>query len=198
VEEYRRLEAAATEKHEYWNGWMYPRMYPPGSHWAMAGGTLAHARLIVRLLRMLDAHLEEHPCVVYPDDVRLYVNDHDYFYPDAFVTCGGTDEPTAIEQHDATLIAEVLSPSTSSFDQGDRFDAYSVLPSLHEYLLLDPRRVQATLYRRAMDGAWLRLVTLEGADLVLESIGFRAPLAQLYRGVPLAPLVPDDDRTRQE
>jgi hypothetical protein len=32
VEEYLRLEAAAEERHEYWHGWMYPRMYPPGSH----------------------------------------------------------------------------------------------------------------------------------------------------------------------
>src|SRR5437868_3862445 len=115
VEEYLRLEAASTTKHEYWQGWMYPRMYPPGSHWAMAGGTLAHSRLIIRLTAALDAHLGDGPCAVFQGDVRLYVNEHDYFYPDAFVSCDAQIDPTAIDRYDAMIIAEVLSPSTGDF-----------------------------------------------------------------------------------
>jgi Uma2 family endonuclease len=185
VEEYLRAEAAAETRHEYWQGWMYSRMYPPGSLQGMAGGTLAHARLIVRLLTTLEAHLGQGPCVVYPGDVRLYVHEHQYFYPDVFVTCGGTTDAQALELRTATMVAEVLSPSTAAFDQGDKLDAYAQIKDLREYLLLDSRRIQATVFRRAQGGQWMRLVSLNGADLSLESLAFRLPMAQLYRGVPL-------------
>ena len=188
-DEYLRLAEAASERYEYWDGWMYPRLYPPGSHWAMAGGTLPHGRLIVQLLAVLNTHLGDGPCVVYPDDVRLYVDDDAYFYPDAFVTCGGPDDPSLIEQRDAVLVAEVLSPSTAEFDRGDKLERYQRLPGLREYLLLDGRRIHATLYRRTDDGAWVHTVILPEADLVLESIGLRLPLAQVYRGIRM-PEVP--------
>lgn len=190
AEEYLRLEEASTEKHEYWHGWMYPRMYPPGSHWAMSGGTAAHSRLITSVIATLYAHLLDGSCVLYQGDMRLYVGDDIYYYPDAFVTCGSTADPTAIGEHEATLIVEVLSPSTASFDLNEKLDAYGTLSGLREYLLFDTRRVQATLFRRAEEGAWLRLSVLDGADLALESIGFRAPLARIYRGVRLEPEVP--------
>ncbi len=119
--------------------------------------------------------------------MRLYVNATDYFYPDAFVTCGSIADPGAIEERDATVVAEVLSPSTASFDLNDKLDAYSRLPSLLEYLLLDTRRAQAIVFRRAKEGVWTRLVVLDGADLELESIHFRVPLTRLYRGVRLEP-----------
>ena len=191
VEEYLRLEAASTEKHEYWHGWMYQRMYPPGSHWALSGGTAAHSRLITSIIATLYAHLLDGPCVLYQGDMRLYVNDDVYYYPDAFVTCGSTADPTSIAERDATLVVEVLSPSTASFDLNEKLDAYGALPSLREYVLFDARRIQATLFRRADADVWLRLSVLEGADLVLESIDLRVPLARIYRGVQLEPEVPD-------
>ena len=192
VEQYRVLEAASPEKLEYWHGWMYPRMYPPDSHWAMSGGTLAHSRLITSIVAHLYGHLAASQRTLYQGDVRLYVNDHDYFYPDAFVTCDGLDDPALIEQHDATLIVEVLSPSTADFDRGDKLDSYTTLSGLREYLLLDTRRIQATLYRRTDNGLWTRLVVLEGADLALESIDFRLPLTRLYHVIRLTPEVPQD------
>ncbi len=194
VEDYLRLEAASDERHEYWHGWMYPRMYPPGSHEAMAGGTLAHSRLIIRLTAALDAHLGAGPCAVYQGDVRLYVNAHDYFYPDAFVSCEEEADPAARDRSDAVMIGEVLSPSTGEFDRGDKLDAYAALPSLREYVLLDTRRVKAIVHRRVPGGPWTRFVALEGADLALDTLGFRVSLAQLYRGIPLAPLVDEDPR----
>jgi Uma2 family endonuclease len=192
VEEYLRLEAASNEKHEYWHGWMYPRMYPPGSHWAMAGGTLAHSRLIIRLTAALDTHLGDGPCAVYQGDVRLYVNEQDYFYPDAFISCDEATDPTAIARNDAILIAEVLSPSTGDFDRGEKLDDYSSLPGLREYVLLDTHQVKAILHRRERGSPWTRFVVLDGADLELESIAFSIPLALLYRGIPLAPEVEED------
>ena len=189
VEEYVQLEATSKEKHEYRHRWMYPRMYSPGSHWAMAGGTLAHSCLIIRLTAVLDAHLGDRRCAVYQGNVRLFVNADDYFYPDAFVFCDEGADPTTIDRYDATVVAEVLSPSTGDFDRGEKLDDYSLLPSLREYVLLDMQRMKAILHRREPGGPWTRFVVLDGADLLLESIGLRISLARLYQGIPLAPEV---------
>jgi Uma2 family endonuclease len=185
VEEYLRLTADAPGKYEYLDGLMYPRFYPPGSHWAMAGSTRAHARLMVRLVTSLEGHLRDGPCNVYPSDMRLYVNEHTYFYPDAFVVCGEDMEPNRIDERDAVLVAEVRSASTSDFDRGDKFEAYRQLSSLREYLLLDNRKIQATVFRLGDDGEWRYVTFTEGADFLLESIGLRVQLQAVYEGIPL-------------
>jgi hypothetical protein len=52
--------------------------------------------------------------------------------------------------------------------------------------LLDSRRIQATILRRDdAEETWRWLSVTEGADFVLNSVGFRVPLAHLYRGVTL-------------
>ena len=164
---------------------MYPRFYPPGSHEAMAGGTRAHARLIVRMVAALEGHLRGGPCNVYPSDVRLYVAERSYFYPDAFAVCNVDMEPNRIDQRDALLVTEVHSASTSDFDHGDKFEAYRQLPSMREYLLLDNRRIQATVFRRGDDGEWRYRAFVEGSDLLLESLGMHLPLHEIYESIPL-------------
>jgi Uma2 family endonuclease len=185
VDTYLRLSEELPGKYEYFGGLMYPRWYPPGSHRAMAGGTRAHARLMTRMLTALEAHLRGGLCNVYPSDMRLYVADHTYFYPDAFVVCDEDAMPNRVDERDAMLVVEVRSASTSDFDRGDKFEAYRQLPGLREYLLLDNRRVQANLFRLGDDGAWRYITYTEGADLVLESVGLHLPLADLYLGIPL-------------
>jgi hypothetical protein len=93
---------------------MYPRFYPPGSHWAMAGGTLAHDELIVNLIIALGTHLGRRgPCRVHSSDLKLKAGDHDY-YPDAYVACGET-QPRQTRLEDAVLVCEVRSQSTAEF-----------------------------------------------------------------------------------
>ncbi len=185
VEEYLRLSEGLPGKYEYYTGLMYPRYYPPGSHWAMAGGTRAHARLMARMVAALEGHLRSGPCNVYPSDMRLYVTERTYFYPDAFVVCDEDMEPNRMDERDAIVVAEVRSASTSDFDRGDKFEAYRQLPGLREYLLLDNRKVQASVFRQSDDGEWRYVTYTEGSDLVLGSIGLSLPLLELYAGIPL-------------
>lgn len=184
VEEYRRINEASSTRYEYRDGWMYPRFYPPGSHWAMAGGTLAHSDLTVALQIQLATHLRGGPCHMYNQDVQLYVDERHYYYPDAFVVCDGPRDPRLHEQHDAVLVCEVLSPSTADDDQGTKRLDYQDLPSLQEYLLLDSRRRAATIYRRA-GGDWTVHDLGAGDTLRLTSIGLALPLDALYADVDL-------------
>jgi len=85
----------------------------------------------MRFLR-LDEQLRGKPCEALASDLRLYSERHRVFtYPDILVTCGPDrfhdDRSDTIT--DATLIIEVLSPSTTNYDLGEKFVFYQSLPS---------------------------------------------------------------------
>ena len=103
LDEYLRLERELPATYEFHDGLMYPRFYPPGSHWAMAGGTVAHDDLIVRIITALSVHLGTRgPCKVHTSDLKLRAADNAY-YPDAYVACSEIHaRQTAL--NDATLI----------------------------------------------------------------------------------------------
>ena len=185
-EEYLRLSETLAGRYEYHEGLMYPRFYPPGSHWAMAGGTAAHAQLIVSILTTLRVHLGNRgPCRVYPSDMQITAAANDYF-PDAHVACGET-RPNQRRLEDAILICEVRSQSTAEFDREAKFEAYKHLPGLREYLILDNRRPQVTLFRKDDVGAWTYLVFTAGATVPLDAIELAVPVDDLYDGVTLDP-----------
>lgn len=63
-----------------------------------------------------------------------------FTYPDVIVVCG---KPLLKEDGyldtllNPTLIVEVLSPSTASYDRGQTFEHYRSLDSFQEYLLVE-------------------------------------------------------------
>jgi len=56
---------------------------------------------------------------------------------------------------DATVIVEVLSPSTKNYGRGEKFRFYRALPSFREYLLLAQDEIRAEHHVRQPDGSWL-------------------------------------------
>jgi Uma2 family endonuclease len=83
------------------------------------------------------------------------------------------------------LIVEILSPSNEAETWANVW-AYATIPSVREIVVLRTVSIGADLLRRP-DGSWPRTPeTIEAGDLVLESIGFRAPLTALYRTTRLA------------
>jgi Uma2 family endonuclease len=111
-----------------------------------------------------------------------------YTYPDIIVVCG---EPRLQDGHfdtllNPTLIIEVLSPSTETYDRGKKFDHYKTLESLREYLLISSDRIHADLFTRRSDDRWL-LSSADGLEssLDLESIGCHLALVDLYEKVDL-------------
>ncbi|MEW6281955.1 MAG: Uma2 family endonuclease [Candidatus Eremiobacterota bacterium] len=73
---------------------------------------------------------------------------------------------------DARVIVKVLSPSTASYDRGDKFPLYRALSSLEEVLLAIER------HHRGPEGEWNC-----SDDLELLSLHLRIPLERIYRGV---------------
>ncbi len=87
-----------------------------------------------------------------------------------------------------TLIVEVLSDSTESYDRGDKFAYYRSLPSLRAYLLLSQRRVSAELFLRQPGCDWM-LSTYSDlrADVPLTVLDTVLPLAEVYDKVAFGP-----------
>ena len=174
---YLDWEAQQTDKHEYLDGEVF----------AMAGASDAHVTLALNLAIALRTRLRGGPCSVFISDMKLRVEvDNAYFYPDVFVTCAESDRAQPLHKSTPTLVAEVLSPSTSAYDRGVKFAAYRKLPSLREYLLIDPERTSVDLFRRNEEGQWVLFPHEAAGDMLeLASVGLRLPLAQLYEDVAL-------------
>jgi Uma2 family endonuclease len=113
-----------------------------------------------------------------------------YTYPDVAVA---RRYPQFLDGKKDTLLnpiflAEVLSPSTETYDCGRRFESYRTLDSLLEYLLIAQDRLSADLYTRNDNRVW----RLRGARRLEEivdaqSTGCRIAMSGLYEDVVLPP-----------
>ena len=83
------------------------------------------------------------------------------------------------------IIAEVLSPSTSARDRGEKFINYLKIPSLQEYLLIDSEKISVERYCRGEGRMWLYYPYTDGDILTLSSIEFELAIALLYENVVL-------------
>lgn len=149
---------------------------------AMAGGTIAHGRLIAQLAALLRAGLDGRPCIVLPADVRVRIRAADRAtYPDLQIVCGALD----VDPDDAdavtnpTVIVEVLSDTTVDADRGDKFAAYRRLRSLREYVLVSQHERRIDVYVR--DGRrWVLDEYGPGETFRLESVGVDVPVDLTY------------------
>ncbi len=145
ADEFLAWELKQTSRHQFYDGEIF----------AMPGGTAEHNSAALNTATELKQHLKGTPCKTFMSDMRVRAG-NDYFYPDVVVTCGANDtsNPKALEITEPKLIVEVLSPSTVAFDRGQKFASYRLIPSLQEYLLLDPEARTAELFRKNTQGIW--------------------------------------------
>ncbi len=157
------------------------REFVRGEVFAMAGGEDRNNTVAVNLVMALRRHLSGSPCRVYMSDIKLRVEAADcFFYPDVMVTCSAADAASRLIKRDAVLVVEVLSPSTSAYDRGDKFADYRALPTLREYLLVDVDKQRCDLYRKGIDGLWVLHPTQGEEPLVLTSVDLRLAPAVLW------------------
>lgn len=172
-EEYLERERRAACKSEYRDGEIR----------AMTGASVPHNRLNANLVRELGSALKNRPCDVFSQDLKTRTTPTKYAYPDVVVVCG---EPEFLDEHEdvitnPTVIFEILSPSTESFDRGQKFADYQTSDSLQEYVLVAQDQIGVERFTRQESGLWLyqRLSRREDS-LTLESVGVTIPLDDIY------------------
>ncbi len=158
-----------------------------GEVFAMAGAEQAHGVVCGNLYIALRAHLKGTPCHTAMGDMKLRVDAADcYFYPDVMVTCSAADAADTLIKREPSLVVEVLSPSTAAYDRGDKFAAYRLLPSLVEYLVVDPRGRRCDLYRKGADGLWVLHPVEVGQAVALSSVEMTLGANSLWEDMPPA------------
>jgi Uma2 family endonuclease len=177
-EDYLSYERQAKQRNEFYNGECF----------AMAGASRWHNILSGRIFSALFRHLDGKSCTPYMADMRLYLETHQhYVYPDVLVVC---EEKAYIADdmvNDASVIIEVLSPSTELYDRGRKFLHYQSLPSLQEYVLFSQEVMQVEIFHRRERYKW-EYERLNQPDdmLFIEILQFSITLAELYKNIPLA------------
>jgi Uma2 family endonuclease len=173
-QDYLDIERQSQIRHEYRYGLVY----------AMAGGTDNHDRIALNLLTLVNLHLSSTTdCRFHSGNVKVNYQDQYYYYPDAFVTCDPRDRQDRYLKRHPKLIAEVLSPSTSAFDQGEKFKDYQKLETLEEYVLINQESQRVECRRRNALGIWETTIYETGDRVTLQSINLEFAIVDLYRGI---------------
>ncbi|MEF2278852.1 Uma2 family endonuclease [Deinococcus sp. YIM 134068] len=181
-EEYLRTEPDSPIKREFFGGYVYPLHGPVVGQ---AGASSGHGKLTLRIGATLLFRSEGTGCSVYTADMRVNaVNPTGrrvYYYPDVVVTCETMpDEATVC--HQPCLLVEVLSPSTGHTDRTDKLWAYTSLPSLQTYLIVDASKRFVRVVGRTAEG-WQE-TELVGEGLVpIPCLNMTLTLDDIYAGV---------------
>ena len=184
-QEYLARERDARERHEYYHGEVF----------AMSGGTPDHSLIIANVNGELHNALKGRPCRVYESNLRVRVPRTTlYTYPDATVICGERQfDPLDTSREtvtNPTLIVEVLSPSTETWDRGGKFQNYQQIDSLREYVLVSSDKPLVETFRRQGAGGatWVYTAT-SGPEVrvLLPALGVELPMAEIYSGVEFPP-----------
>ena len=175
-DEYLAREESAEERSEYINGEIRP----------MSGGTYYHGAISGHLITALNIALSDTECVATSSDVKVRAAGS-LFYPDVSVVCGAPvyHGRSKVVVTNPILVAEVLSPSTSSMDRGDKMRDYLEIETLAVYLLISQTEPRVEMFSRREDGGW-SYDTVSGMEAILSipALSIMLKLIDIYRRVP--------------
>lgn len=188
LSQYLEIEKKSSNKHEYFNEEIF----------SMAGASDEHNEVFSNLFFQIASKLKGKPCRPYGSDKRLHIPQNTlYTYPDISIYCNGlihsaNDKDSAILP---TVLIEILSSTTQSYDRGDKFKLYRDIPSLKEYILIDPEQIAIESFFLNSKNNWelqeytdqtqnLRFKSLN-IDISIQDIYENIPLKQLYKNLPI-------------
>lgn len=144
VEEYLRTEESSPVKREYVHGFVYPL--------AQAGTTVSHDLITGNIFAALHPVARKKGCFAHASDMRVTTADrYTYYYPDVMVTCEPRQDDAKFKVAPCLLV-EVLSKSTAHNDHNAKYHAYTALPSLQTYLLVEQDERRVYVYGRGESG----------------------------------------------
>ncbi len=152
-------------------------MNPPGR---------GHGRMVLNIGAALMKRMKP-PCeAIVEAGVRIAERDDVFFQADLAVTCAPM-KPGDYWVEEPLLIIEVLSPSTTNWDRGQKGHDYRRIPSIREIVMISSQTMEAEILSR-LDEDW-RLSEVSGPDaaLRLSSIEAEIPFAEIYDGVAFEP-----------
>ena len=175
LEEYHQLEEEMQQRYEYHDGEVF----------AMAGGDPVHNAIGVNITTLLNQLLREKNCNVFNSDQKVWIESiRRSLYPDASVTCGPVKRSAEDNKSimNPMLLVEVLSDSTEAKDRGKKFEQYTQLPTLQEYVLISQNEPSVQVFYRASNTHLWQITWMTGLDqmLTLQSLEIEMSLEEIY------------------
>ena len=175
VNDYLEYERNAPERHEFLDGSVY----------AMAGESPNHSTICFNLNTIIGLQLRGKRCRGFSPNMKIATNEKGlYSYPDLAFVCGA---PTFYDKKsdvitNPTVIFEVLSPSTESYDRGEKFLRYTnQIETLQNYILISQDKPLIEHFTKQENSGWQSTET-EGLEAILkiDSIECEIILSELY------------------
>jgi Uma2 family endonuclease len=186
LEEYRALSETAEERLEYRNGEIF----------TMSGGSFAHSRIPINMAAFFVFMLRDTNFEICNGDMRIWIPEFQCgTYADLLVINGEPEfnDKRTDEVLNPLLIVEVLSPSTQSYDRGEKFRKYRSIPSLSEYLLVSQSEPYIEHYSKSDSNTnsksengdiWqLQISDRLEQKVILPSLNIEVPLSEIYRRI---------------
>lgn len=154
-----------------------------GLIYMMAGGNEAHARIAANLLMYIGPKLRGTGCRPYGSDFATRTAERSVRFPDLSIYCNNPSAPGNDRKKllgDPQVVFEVLSPSTSSYDQSVKLQEYRELEGVREIVLVDPEAERVRLVRRTPSGGWTDDWLPEQADLHIPSLDLAIPHTEIF------------------
>lgn len=175
VESYLDFERIQIDRHEFLDGSVY----------AMAGESPNHSTICFNLNGIIHNQLRRKRCRGFSPNMKIATNEKGlYSYPDLAIVCG---QPTFFDNTkdvitNPTAIFEVLSPSTESYDRGEKYLRYTnQIETLQNYILISQDKFFVEVFTKEENGGWEK-TEFSGVEAVcrIDSIECEIPLAELY------------------
>ncbi len=178
VDEYIEFEENSEIRHEFHEGILYP----------IEGTSLAHNEVIQNVVALLRPDFRKRGCKMAHENVKLQIIEKGkYVYPDILLTCDEQDKNAIFIVQHPSLIVEVLSKSTASYDRSGKFNFYQTIPSIQYYLLIESRWQSVELYSRTeKEGVWTYQRFSKPTEIVeFPRLNFQISLLNIYEDIDI-------------
>ena len=164
-----------------------PRLWTEPEYLAFERGSeVEHELLDGEILTTLNNAFGDERCEAHGSDMKVRVPDGAgtlITYPDVSALCG---EPELLDDSRDVLlnpqvIFEVLSKSSESYDRGEKFRRYRLIPSLQDYLLVSQKEAFVEHDTRQADATWNLRELGRGDPIRLPVLDCELALDDVYR-----------------
>jgi Uma2 family endonuclease len=178
VDEYIEFEEKSDIRHEFHEGYLYP----------MDGTSLTHNEVIQNVVALLRPDFRKRGCKIAHENIKLQIVENgQYVYPDVLLTCDERDKNSTFIVRYPSLVVEVLSKSTATYDRIGKFELYQTIPSIQYYLLVESRWQSIELYSRTeKKNLWTYQRFTEPTEIIeFPKLDFRMTFEDIYQDLDL-------------
>lgn len=153
-----------------------------GVIYMMTGGTEPHAWVQGNIHAWLRTKLRGSNCRPYGSEMAVRISDVDVRYPDVSIYCDQPPRDTLVQAKlldNPTVVIEILSRTTATFDQGTKLEEYKSIPSVKTIAFVDTANEMCRTIERHPTG-WLDEMFSGRRGIPIPSLGFTIPHEEIF------------------